>query len=150
MREGWLYMIFPDNFENISSRTNKRQIRDAFNALLPNGPSSNIDLDLYEIRKRTSEYGQGFHFYKSPIVEKWQQSSGPDEDAGGQIRDQITRQDILDAIAALDRNEPHPFGPSTSYDLLEGGRRYPPKAVVGFAARRALGRLLRSKTLSRR
>lgn len=113
-------MIFPDNFENISSRTNKRQIRDAFTELLPNGPSSNIDLDLYEIRKSlTSEYGEGFHFYKSPIVEKWQKSSVPDEDAGGQIRDQITRQDILDAIAALDRNEPHPFGPSTSYDLLE-------------------------------
>ena len=149
MREAWLYMIFPDNFENISSRTHKQQIRDAFNELLPNGTSSNIDLDLYEIRKRlTSKYGEGFHFYELPIVEKWQQSSGPDQDMTGQIRDQITRQDILDAIAALDRNEPHPFGPSTSYDLLESGRRYPPKAVVGLAARRAVGRLLRPDEFS--
>jgi AAA domain (dynein-related subfamily) len=149
MREAWLYMIFPDNFENISSRTVKRQIRDAFNESLPTGSSSNIDLDLSEIRKSlTSEHGEGFHFYKSPIVEKWQQSGSPEQNVDGQIRDQITRQDILDAIAALDRNEPHPFEPSTSYDLLEGGRRYPPKAVAGLAARRALGRFLRPDEFS--
>lgn len=64
------------------------------------------------------------------------------------IRDQITREDILEAIAALDRGEPHAFGPSTFYDLLEGARRYPPKAVVGLAARRALGRPLRPDEFS--
>jgi hypothetical protein len=64
------------------------------------------------------------------------------------VRDQITREDILEAIAALDRGEPHTFGPSTFYDLLEGGRRYPPKAVVGLAARRALGRPLRPDEFS--
>src|SRR3984957_12348971 len=64
------------------------------------------------------------------------------------IRDQITREDILEAVAALDRGEPHGFGPSTFYDLLEGDRRYPPKAVVGLAARRALGRALRPDEFS--
>jgi hypothetical protein len=39
--------------------------------------------------------------------------------------------------------ESHAFGPSTFYDLLVDGRRYPPKAVVGLAARRVLGRALR-------
>jgi hypothetical protein len=28
------------------------------------------------------------------------------------VRNQITREDILDAMAALDRGEPHTFGPS--------------------------------------
>jgi hypothetical protein len=64
------------------------------------------------------------------------------------FRAQITREDIEEAIAALDRGEPHAFGPSTFYDLLEGGRRYPPKAVVGLAARRALGRALRPEEFS--
>jgi len=64
------------------------------------------------------------------------------------IRNQITREDILDAVAALDRGEPHSFGPSTFYDLLEGGRRYPLRAVVGLAARRALGRPLRPDEFS--
>ena len=149
MQEAWLYMMFPDNFENISSRTNKRQIREAFKGLLENGQSNNIDFDLSEIRKRlTPEYGDGFHFYRSPIAQRWQQNTVADEDLDTQIRDKITRRDILDAIAALDRDEPHEFGPSTFYDLLEGGRRYPPKAVVGLAARRALGRALRPDEFS--
>ena len=64
------------------------------------------------------------------------------------VRNQITREDILEAIASLDRGEANAFGPSISYDLLEGGRRYPPKAVVGLAARRALGRPLRPDEFS--
>lgn len=47
----------------------------------------------------------------------------------------ITREHLLGAIKALDGEEPHPFGPSTEYDVLYNGRRYPPKAVVGIAAR---------------
>jgi hypothetical protein len=64
------------------------------------------------------------------------------------FRAQITREDIEEAIAALGRGDPHTFGPSTFYDLLEGGRRYPPKAVVGLAARRTLGRALRPDEFS--
>lgn len=48
----------------------------------------------------------------------------------------------------MDRGESHAFGPSTFYDLLERGRRYPPKAVVGLAARRILGRPLRPDEFS--
>jgi hypothetical protein len=59
------------------------------------------------------------------------------------FRAQITREDIQEAIAALEQGEVHAFGPSTFYDALEGDRRYPPKAVVGLAARRVIGRPLR-------
>src|SRR5262249_37737352 len=64
------------------------------------------------------------------------------------LRAQITREDIQEAIAALEQGESHPFGPSTFYDVLEDGRRYPPKAVVGLAARRVLGRTLRPDEFS--
>lgn len=50
----------------------------------------------------------------------------------------ITRQHVLDALASLDRGDPHLFGESTGYDLVEGGKYYPPKAVLGLAARRLL------------
>jgi hypothetical protein len=63
-------------------------------------------------------------------------------------REQISRNDILEAIASLNRGETHDFGPSTNYDLLEAGRKYAPKAVVGLAARRALGRPLRPDEFS--
>jgi hypothetical protein len=64
------------------------------------------------------------------------------------FRAQITREDLQEAIAALEQGEAHAFGPSIFYDVLEGDRRYPPKAVVGLAARRVLGRTLRPDEFS--
>lgn len=64
------------------------------------------------------------------------------------IRDRITREDLLEAIAALEHGEPHGFGPSVSYDVLYEGERFPPKAVVGLAARAYLGRPLRPDEFS--
>jgi hypothetical protein len=72
MQEAWLYLIFPDVFENISSRRDKRRIRDAFQDRVPGLPTQNIDADLLAIRKcLTAAEGEGFHFYRSPIVEQW-------------------------------------------------------------------------------
>jgi len=73
MREAWLYLIFPNAFENISSRKDKKLIREAFKDRLKHGPTDNIDADLLDIRKHlTPEQGEGFHFYRSPIIEQWQ------------------------------------------------------------------------------
>ena len=58
------------------------------------------------------------------------------------IPDGITREHLLEAIRALDAGEPHPFGPSTGYDVLHAGKRYPPKAVVGIGARQVTTRQL--------
>ena len=58
------------------------------------------------------------------------------------IRNQTTREDILEGIAAFERGEHHQFGPPTTYDLLHKDRRYPPKAILGLAARRVLARPL--------
>ena len=72
MQEAWLYLIFPAMFENISSRRDKKTIREAFKQRLERGPTDNIDRDLLEIRKDLSEEaGEGFHFYRSPVVERW-------------------------------------------------------------------------------
>jgi hypothetical protein len=72
MREAWLYIIFPDTFENISSRKDKKLIRDAFKDRVPGLPTQNIDADLLEVRKHLSpENGEGFLFYRPPIVEQW-------------------------------------------------------------------------------
>jgi hypothetical protein len=51
--------------------------------------------------------------------------------------DLVTRDDVLRAIQEYDRLGPaacfsaHGFGPTTTYDLVWGERRYPPKAILG-------------------
>jgi len=72
MQEAWLFIIFPDTFENISSRKDKRLLRDGFKDRVPGLPTQDIDADLLEIRKHLSRSeGDGFSFYRSPIVEQW-------------------------------------------------------------------------------
>lgn len=67
--------FFPEVFENISSRRDKQLIRDAFHKHLANGPTNKIDADIQEIRTQLAkEVGDGFHFYRSPIVERWQEA----------------------------------------------------------------------------
>jgi 5-methylcytosine-specific restriction protein A len=61
----------------------------------------------------------------------------------------ITRQDVLEAIAAYsDGTVAHGFHESEKYDLLHDGKRYPPKAILGLAARRTAGHVLEPSDFS--
>jgi hypothetical protein len=72
MQEAWLFMVFPDQFESISSRHDKRRIREAFQNRLQGGPTGNIDADLAEIRRSLEQgQGKGFHYYRPPLVGQW-------------------------------------------------------------------------------
>lgn len=46
---------------------------------------------------------------------------------------------VLEAIAKFDEGITHSFGPSTTYDLIHAGKRYPPKAIAGLAWSEVLG-----------
>jgi hypothetical protein len=64
--------------------------------------------------------------------------------------DQVTRADVLHAMKEYDRLGPprffaeHGFAPTTTYELVEGDRRYPPKAILGTAYEFATGERLAS------
>jgi hypothetical protein len=64
--------------------------------------------------------------------------------------DQVTRTEVLRAIAEYDRLGPeeffsaHGFAPTTTYDLIWDERRYPPKAILGTAYEFATGQRLAS------
>ena len=62
--------------------------------------------------------------------------------------DAITREHVLDALKKIDAGEMHGFGPSTDYDLLHEGKRYPPKAAAGIATIPTLGRAMRPDEFS--
>jgi 5-methylcytosine-specific restriction protein A len=61
----------------------------------------------------------------------------------------INRQDILDAIAVYSAGSvQHNFHESEKYDLTHDGNRYPPKAILGLAARRSAGHVLEPSDFS--
>jgi hypothetical protein len=62
----------------------------------------------------------------------------------------VTRAEVMRAIGEYDRLGPdaffaeHGFAPTTTYDLVWGERRYPPKAILGTAYEFATGQRLAS------
>ena len=65
------------------------------------------------------------------------------------IPSEITREDVLRAIHELSSGSVrHEFHESELYDLIHEGERYAPKAVLGVAARRLAGRLLKPADFS--
>lgn len=64
--------------------------------------------------------------------------------------DRVTGRDVLRAIQEYDKLGPeqffskHGFAPTTTYELVQGDRRYPPKAILGAAYEFATGQQLRS------
>lgn len=51
----------------------------------------------------------------------------------------IRPEHVFAALTDLDRGVEHRFHESTKFDLVHHGRRYPPKAVYGLAAKHATG-----------
>lgn len=133
MREAWLYIAFPETFENISSRKDKRLIREAFTSRLSEGATDNIDADLLAIRKSiTPEEGEGFHFYRSPFIEQWQKGRKKTKsDDGGML----TKAKGAPPAGGHAPPPPRPNG-STLDDLAQLGSDLfldPPEAVQGWA-----------------
>lgn len=61
----------------------------------------------------------------------------------------ITAEHVRMAVRDFDaRVVEHRFADSTRYDLLVEGRRYPPKAIVGLAARYVTGQPLTPEDFS--
>ena len=60
----------------------------------------------------------------------------------------LTREHVHKALVELDAGVGHPFGDPTAYDLVHDGKSYPPKAVIGLAARHLIGRILRPDEFS--
>ena len=64
--------------------------------------------------------------------------------------DDVTHSDVVRAIEEYDELGPerffaqHGFGPTTTYELVRGKRRYPPKAILGAAYELATGQRLGS------
>lgn len=58
------------------------------------------------------------------------------------IPDNISREHVLNAVAGFEAGAEHEFGDSTGYDVIINEKPYPPKAIVGLAAKEANGKML--------
>lgn len=148
LRHMLLFMLFPDEFERIFGQSDRRTIAQAFsgkesrevNKLDP------LELDrlLRELRKQLeSEYGtSALDYYITPLLNKWSRQSFAETTKG------ITTTHVRQAIAEIEREGIPPDAESTGYDLIESGRRYPPKLVLSLAAKHANGEELDRSTFS--
>lgn len=62
--------------------------------------------------------------------------------------EKITREDVIRALELIDSGQMFGFAPSSDYDLLFQEKKYPPKAAVGIATIRTLGRAMRPDEFS--
>jgi hypothetical protein len=60
----------------------------------------------------------------------------------------LTREHVIKALADLDAGIDHPFGNPTGFELVHGGKRYAPKAVIGIAFRHLTGEILHHSKFS--
>ena len=69
-RNALLLMLFPNTFEDISSREHKRRIVAAFPDYV--GTSSDIDKQILSVREaKTAEYGENFSWYDDALRPLW-------------------------------------------------------------------------------
>jgi len=134
-----LYLLFPDEFERIFGQRDRKAVVCAFSDLDARAVNAldavTLDRKLREIR-RTSEAKYGtteLDFYLPPLHDQWARADV------AAVADAITEEHIRMALADIDRDGAPASAQSTGYDLIEAGRRYPPKLVFAIAAKHATG-----------
>lgn len=133
------FLLFPDYFEPIASSRDKHHIVVGFR----NKPLSDVrkisyldlDRDIYAIRKeQEGDLGTTeLHFYKEPLVSRWR-----NQGFKRQTRD-IEADHVEEALQQIDEEGIPIDARSTYYDLIHGGKRYPPKLVLSLASKYASG-----------
>ena len=139
LRHMILFLLFPDQFERSFAGTDRRQIVISFTgkskAEVDSLSPLEIDRELLQIRRTQEEkYGtKQLDYYVPPLKELWARSGFE------QFTKDITREHVLKALEEIDRKGIPPEARSTTYDLIEQQRRFPPKLVLSLASKYASG-----------
>jgi 5-methylcytosine-specific restriction enzyme B len=76
-REILLYLVYPDTFEPMFSRTHKEKIARGFRQFVTDHDAP-LNQKIYQIRTALSpRYGQGFHFYDPRLKAIWDADNAP-------------------------------------------------------------------------
>lgn len=136
-----LHLLFPDEFERVFSAGDRKAIVERF-ADLPSHEANRmtaVDLDKLLRQTRTrleQEYGtQELDYYRSPLRERWQNDWQADQSS-------LTADHVRQAIAEIEREGVPAEARSSRYDLIENGKRFPPKLVFSLAFKYSTGKEL--------
>lgn len=134
-----LFLLFPDDFERIWGKGDRRAVASTFSGLSVQSVNglSPVELDK-TLRKIRSELEQKhgtteLDYYVSPLAELWKPQDFKATTEG------IKASHVFQAISEIDEAGIPPEAQSTTYDLLHIGKRYPPKLILSIAARYANG-----------
>lgn len=134
-----LFLLFPDNFERIWGKGDRRAVAAAFAGLSSQAVNalSPLELDRTLRRVRTEleeKYGtKELDYYVPPLERLWKPQDFKTSTEG------ITAEHVHRAIAEIDQHGVPADAESTGYDLLYLTKRYPPKLVLSNAAKFASG-----------
>jgi len=152
LRHMILYLLFPDSFDRIFGRSNRRKLLSSFTNM--SGPqiramsALEVSREIQKIRKQWEEQ-EGtaeLDFYITPLKERWKfkKPKKPKDRKRTPFEEQtkgVTRQHVLQALKEIDRDDFAPDARSSTYDLIYGSNRYPPKYVLSLAVKYATGEL---------
>lgn len=139
LRHMILYLLFPEEFERIFGKTDRRAVLRHYsgrsnreiNKLTPDA----IDRELRNIRARLEQqHGTTqLDYYVEPLRDEWR------ADTFAAATEEVTPPHVLAALEEIDREGVPPSAASMTFDLVYKGKRYPPKYVLSLAVKHATG-----------
>lgn len=142
LRHMLLFLLFPDSFERIFGGTDRYQITAHFSKKpktdINKMPQLIIDQELQLIRGELEEQykTKDLDFYVAPLLALWKIPVFTASTSG------VTRDHVITALEEIERLGIPPDARSTTYDLVYGPNRYPPKYVLSLACKHATGKEL--------
>ena len=150
LRHMFLYLLFPDEFERIFGRSNRLKLIRAFTGMtraqVVEMSALETNQEIQRIRREAEEKYPGIEldFYRPPLNDIWRKEIEVEtipkaEDSFDKYTRGVAREHVLLALAEIDLDDLSPRARSSTYDLIQGGKRYPPKYVLSLACRHANG-----------
>jgi 5-methylcytosine-specific restriction protein B len=140
LRHMLLYLLFPDTFERIFGGADRYQIASHFShkpkTEIDQMPQIMIDRELQVIRSELEQQYQtkDLDFYVPPLVALWKKSTFKGSTS------EVKREHVQQALNEIDKHGIPPDARSTTFDLIYGPNRYPPKYVLSLACKQASGK----------
>ena len=143
-----LFLLFPDDFERIFGKNDRKTIVGHYSKRqrreVNQMDAVQLDRELQAIRKRLEvEHGTTqLDYYTPPLKGEWR------GETFAAATEEVTKEHVRLALEEIDREGVPEEAKSTGYDLFYEGKRYPPKLVVSLAVKHATGELSERSTFS--